>query len=81
MYPKTIATVSTIPRSASSSAALKTQPPLFRTGVTVGSTLTWPSTAAILARGARDPASIGGRLEPERGFEPLTYHLRGGCSA
>jgi hypothetical protein len=20
-------------------------------------------------------------MEPERGFEPLTYHLRGGCSA
>ena len=44
----------------------------------MGSTLTWPSTAAILARGARDPANVAGtRLEPERGFEPLTYHLRG----
>jgi hypothetical protein len=38
----------------------------------------WGSTAAILqavlGRSRRE-------LEPERGFEPLTYHLRGGCSA
>ena len=27
-----------------------------------------------------DPSSRR-RVEPERGFEPLTYHLRGGCSA
>src|SRR3990172_100094 len=39
------------------------------------------STARILATRIPEPASCGAGLEPERGFEPLTYHLRGGCSA
>ena len=36
--------------------------------------------AADTSTGGRG-ADGGGRREPEMGFEPMTYHLRGGCSA
>ena len=84
MYPKTMAAAITRPRRPSSAAVPYTQPPVLSVGVALGGpTMTWPSTGRILARdpcaNARDRCDP--QMEPERGFEPLTYHLRGGCSA
>src|SRR5919204_1422398 len=48
------------------------------------STRSAPSVAALshlMRRDARIPRPPSATREPEMGFEPMTYHLRGGCSA
>src|SRR3954451_3814942 len=70
-----------------------TQPPVNSVGVEVGSMLSCACAIAGSTRTPRAPSSAAGRIrerrrtaailtrEPEVGFEPTTYHLRGGCSA
>src|SRR5919204_6535600 len=48
------------------------------------STRSAPSVAALshlMRRDARIPRPPTATREPEMGFEPMTYHLRGGCFA